>query len=142
MKLNSLLRFGLIVTLSFLSFTTLAQEGDKNVKQKLTDDKGNPTLITFTKNTTYKSSDFEQVFKDQLNLKNNSSFQKTTTENDRSGFVHEKFQLFHKGVKVEFATYTLHSKNGVLVSMSGETYPLDKINTQPKLSNNKPLLAL
>jgi len=52
------------------------------------------TLITFTKNSTYKSSDFEQVFKEQLNLKNNSSYQKIATENDRSGFVHENFNCF------------------------------------------------
>lgn len=137
MKINSLIRIGLVVTVSFLTFTSNAQEGDKNVKQKLTDEKGNPTLITFTKNSSYKSNDFEQVFKDQLTLKNNSSFQKIATENDRSGFVHEKFQLFHNGVKVEFATYTLHSKNGVLISMSGETYSLEKVNTVPKLSKQQ-----
>jgi bacillolysin len=137
MKINSLIRFGLFVIVSLLTATSYAQEGDKNVKQKLTDEKGNPTLITFTKNTTYKSSDFEQVFKEQLNLKNNSSYQKIATENDRSGFVHEKFQLFHNGVKVEFATYTLHSKNGILISMSGESYPLEKINTKPKLSKQQ-----
>jgi len=41
MKINSLIRFGLFVTVSLLTVTSYAQEGDKNVKQKLTDEKGN-----------------------------------------------------------------------------------------------------
>ncbi|WP_264520107.1 M4 family metallopeptidase [Flavobacterium sp. N1994] len=127
----------LIVLVSLFTFSSYAQEGDKNVKQKIMDEKGNISLITFNEKSSYKSGDFNQVFKDQLKLKNNSSFQKTSTETDQKGYVHEKFQLFHKGVKVEFASYTLHSKNGSLVSMSGETYPLENINTIPTLSTQQ-----
>ena len=139
MKRNLPIQLGLLTMVSLFTFSSYAQEGDKNVKQKITDEKGNTSLITFNEKSTYKSNDFEQVFKDQLKLKSNSSFQKTTTETDQKGFVHEKFQLFHKGVKVEFATYTLHSKNGTLISMSGETYSLENTNTIPTLSKQQAL---
>jgi hypothetical protein len=39
------------------------------------------------------------------------------------------FQLSYKGVKVEFATYSLHSKNGKLSSMSGEYYDIEEVST-------------
>jgi len=137
MKRNLPIQLGLLTMVSMFAFSSYAQEGDKNVKQKITDEKGNTSLITFHEKSSYKSSDFEQVFKDQLKLKSNSSFQKTTSETDLKGFVHEKFQLYHKGIKVEFATYTLHSKNGILVSMSGETYALENTNTIPTLSKQQ-----
>jgi Zn-dependent metalloprotease/chitodextrinase len=121
----------------FLTFTCYSQEGDKSVKQKITDNKGNTSLITFNENSSYKVSDFNQVFKDQLKVKSNSTFQKTNSESDNSGFLHEKFQLFHKGIKVEFATYSLHSKNGSLRSMSGEFYQIENVNTTPKLTNQQ-----
>lgn len=121
------------------SFATYAQEGDKNVRQKITDEKGNPSLITFNEKSTYRSNDYQQVFKNQLHLKDDSNFQKLTSEADKSGFVHEKFQLFHKGIKVEYASYTLHSRNGNLVSMSGEFYSLENVNTTPKLSKQQAL---
>jgi len=137
MKRNLPFQLGLLTMVSMFAFSSYAQEGDKNVKQKITDEKGNTSLITFNEKSSYKSSDFEQVFKDQLKLKSNSSFQKTTSETDQKGFVHEKFQLYHKGIKVEFATYTLHSKNGTIVSMSGETYSLENTNTIPTLSKQQ-----
>jgi len=137
MKLNLKTKLRLVVMISLLTFTGYAQEGDKNVKQKITDDKGNTSLILFKEKSTYKTGDFEQVFKDQLKLKSNSTYQKITSETDQKGFVHEKFQLFHNGVKVEFATYTLHSKNGYLVSMNGENYSLENINTVPSLSKDQ-----
>ncbi len=129
--------------LEFLSFLFLvciniyAQEGDKNVKQKITDERGRTILTTFNEKSTYKTTDSDQVFKDQLKLNPNSSFRKTTTENDKSGFVHEKYQLFHNNVKVEFATYTLHSNKGTLVSMAGEFYPTDNAITTPALTNQE-----
>ena len=127
----------LITLVYLLSFSLYAQEGDKNVKQKITDENGTISLITFNEKSSYKSGDFDQVFKEQLKLKNNSSFQKTTSETDQNGFLHEKFQLFHKGVPVEFVMYTLHSKKGSLVSMSGEFYPLENVNTTPILSKQQ-----
>lgn len=138
MKKALQLSFKLFTIIFLLAFSNAnAQEGDKNVKQKITDQRGNATLITFNEKSSYKTSDFEQVFKDQLHLKSNSTFQKTVSETDQKGISHDKFQLFHKGIKVEFATYTLHSKNGSLISMNGESYPLENINTTPTLSKQK-----
>ncbi|OOG73247.1 M4 family metallopeptidase [Flavobacterium sp. A45] len=126
-----------LIIFSFSTFTLLAQEGDKNVLKKITNEKGIPTLITFTSKSTYKISDYQQLFKDQLGIKGNSNFAKIKTEIDKLGISHEKFQLFHNGIKVEFATYTLHSSAGKLNSMNGEFYKTDMLNSIPTLSQDQ-----
>ncbi len=123
-----------LVVLSMFSLASLAQETDKNVNQKQMGENGTPSLITFKGNAAYKSSDSKQVFKTHLGLKENQSFSKIKSESDNEGFSHEKFQLYHEGIKVEFATYTLHSKNSKLSSMSGEFYKIENVDTKAKLS--------
>ena len=121
------------VVLTF-SLSAFAQITDKRVSQKNVSENGQPSLITFSDKSTYKGSDSQKVFQDQLGLKENQSFARVKTESDPQGYTHEKFQLYEQGVKVEFANYTLHSKDGKLVSMNGEYYNIDKVNTKPKLS--------
>ena len=125
------------LALSFFALSLYSQEGNKNVKERLMDENGKPTLITFNEKSIYKTTDFNQIFKDQLSLRSDSNFIKIKTETDKLGIAHDKFQLYNQGIKVEFATYTLHSKTGKLESMSGEFYQLDKVNTRPTLSKEQ-----
>ncbi|WP_415831483.1 M4 family metallopeptidase, partial [Flavobacterium terrigena] len=120
--------------LSLFALSSFAQETDKNVNQKSHGENGLPNLITFKENTAYKSSDFQKIFQEHLGLKQNQSFSRLKSESDKLGFTHEKFQLFHQGIKVEFATYTIHSQNGKLTSMSGEFYKLNNVITTPSIS--------
>lgn len=123
-----------LATLTLFSFVTFAQETDKHVKQKEVNSNGIPSLITFNENSNFKSSNSTQIFKDQLGLKAQQSLNSISTEIDELGFNHEKFQLFHKGVKVEFATYSIHSKQGKVTSMSGEFYNIADISNAPQIS--------
>ncbi|OXB25429.1 peptidase M4 [Flavobacterium tructae] len=123
-----------VVILTF-SVSGFAQNTDKRVSQKNVSENGQPSLITFSDKSTYRGTDYNTVFKEQLGLKDNQSFSKIKIESDREGFTHEKFQLYEQGIKVEFANYTLHSKEGKLVSMNGEFYALQNVKTTPKLSS-------
>ena len=133
--------FGTIASAVALSMFTLSSfaQTDKNVKEKNVSENGTPSLITFKENSEYTNSDAKSVFKSQLQLKENQSFSRIKTESDPVGFTHEKFQLFHQGIKVEFATYTLHSKNGKLAAMSGEYYDIKNVETVPSLSQEAAL---
>ncbi|WP_339919333.1 M4 family metallopeptidase [uncultured Flavobacterium sp.] len=137
MKTKLLGKIALFASVSLLTLQTNAQDASKNVKQKFLDQRGKPSLIVFNEKSSYKESDSQKAFKEQLDLKDNSSFTKTKSEKDKLGFLHEKFQLFHQGLKVEFSTYTLHSKSGKLESMSGEFYQLDNVNTNATLSKEQ-----
>ncbi|WP_428230842.1 M4 family metallopeptidase [Flavobacterium sp.] len=123
-----------VVILTF-SVAGFAQSTDKRVSQKNVSENGQPSLITFSDKSSYKETDYNTVFKEQLGLKDNQSFSKIKVESDKEGFTHEKFQLYEQGVKVEFANYTLHSKNGKVTSMNGEFYALENVKTTPKLSS-------
>lgn len=120
-----------------VSLTVSAQQTDKRVSKKDLSENGLPSSITFSDKSTYKGSDSQKVFKEQLGLKDSQSFSKIRVESDKEGFTHEKFQLYEQGVKVEFANYTLHSKGGKLVSMNGEYYDFQNVITTPKLSNQE-----
>jgi bacillolysin len=126
--------FASLIVLSMFSATSFAQKADKNVSQKQTSENGTPLLITFNGKAAYKPSDSQELFKTQLGLKENQSFSKIKTETDKEGFSHEKFQLYHEGIKVEFATYSLHSKSGKISSMSGEFYKIGKVDTKASIS--------
>lgn len=123
-------------TLAFtmFAFSVSAQVADKKISEKSLNNNGTPGLIQFNESASYKTANPKKVFTDQLKLKSNENFISTKVEQDLLGFKHEKFQLFHQGVKVEFATYTLHSKNEKVQSMSGEYYDLKNVSVSPKLS--------
>lgn len=128
---------GIIATVSLFTLTGHAQDAAKNVKQKVVNDNGAPSLISFNEQSTYKSTDSQKVFTEQLGLKKTSNYSKSKSETDKLGFSHDKFQLYHQGIKVEFSTYTLHSKGGKLESMTGDFYTLDNTNTTPTLTREQ-----
>ncbi len=124
----------LFAGLSLFAFQVNAQESEKDVKQKFNDEKGKPTLIIFKEKSNLKASDSKKLFKEQLKLNDHSEFSKLKSESDNSGFKHDKYQLFYDEVKVEFATYTIHSKGEELQSMSGEYYNIEEVSTKASIS--------
>lgn len=130
---------GTLAALSLFTLNAIAQEADRHVNNKEKNENGTPSFVSFKENSSYKSSDFKTIFKEQLGLKTNQSFSKIKTNQDDLGFSHEKYQLYHQGLKVEFATYSLHSKNGKVSSMSGEFYDIGNINIKPVLNANTAL---
>jgi Zn-dependent metalloprotease len=134
MKKKLLSKIALVMSVSLFAIEGSAQDSAKNVKQKVLSENGKPSLITFNEKSTYKSTDSQKVFKEQLELKANSTFSILKSESDKSGFSHDKFQLYHQGVKVEYATYSLHSKNGKMTSMSGEFYDTENASATPSIS--------
>ena len=135
-KLQKVLALTVLTSFSFLSY---AQEADKNVKEKFFDEKGQPSLIIFKEGSNLSSSNFQSILKENLKLKSGFSFQKTKETTDNIGLLHEKYQLYYNSVKVEFATYTINSRAGKMVSMNGEVYNPSTINVKPSISATKAL---
>jgi Zn-dependent metalloprotease/chitodextrinase len=119
---------------SMFSLSAFAQETDKGISQKNLSDNGSPSSITFNDKSTYRASDYKKVLKDQLKLNEDQSFSKIKTETDAKGYTHNRFQLYQQGIKVEFATYTLHSKSDKLESMNGEFYNMKNVKTTASIS--------
>ena len=135
---NTILSKGILaVVVTLFSASIYAQTANRVVKEKISNHNGLPSLISFNEKSTYKTNDFQQVFVEQLGLKSNSIFTKIKSETDNIGFTHERFQLFHQNIKVEFATYILHSKAGKIESMNGDFCKLDNVNVVPQIKANK-----
>ncbi|MBK8555679.1 MAG: M4 family metallopeptidase [Lewinellaceae bacterium] len=58
------------------------------------------------------------------------------TEQDQIGYTHEKFEQYYKGIKVDGATYTVHSKNGLTEMLSGDVRDVGDLNSIPSLPAN------
>ncbi|WP_130733318.1 M4 family metallopeptidase [Flavobacterium sp. J27] len=135
-KLQKALALSMLVSFSLLSHS---QEVGKMVKEKVLNENGQPSLIIFKDDSKLSSSNFQTILKENLKLNNGFSFQKVKEDTDYLGILHEKFQLYYNNVKVEFATYTINSKGGRIVSMNGEIYNPKKINVSPAINANKAL---
>ncbi|HHC79753.1 MAG TPA: T9SS type A sorting domain-containing protein [Flavobacteriia bacterium] len=131
--------FSSIVILGITSAN--AQEKENSIRQKVAGSNGNPTLIVLSKSSNYNLNQSKQVLKKQLNLSQYDDFKKIKSENDKFGYVHQKNQQYYKGVKVEFGTYTIHSKNGKIQSLSGEFYDTKSAIVTPGLSKGQAFQA-
>ncbi|WP_430410712.1 M4 family metallopeptidase [Kordia sp.] len=88
--------------------------------------------LKFTKDVSpaQAQSEFLRNFK----LDENNTFQSIVVNQDRKGMKHEKMQQYYKGIKVEFGTLIVHSKNNTVKSINGEVYDGIGINLAPSLS--------
>ncbi|MEI6487503.1 MAG: PKD domain-containing protein [Bacteroidota bacterium] len=74
--------------------------------------------------------------KDVLKPIDDISFQLAKSETDNQNYTHYKFNEYYKSFLVEYGVYTVHSKNGFILSANGEFYNHISINELPNLSRD------
>jgi bacillolysin len=113
--------------------TAYAQEATRAAQKFLAED-GTPALVQFRpESPAYTLSQARQALIEQLQLKSDDQMQQARTETDNLGFVHEKYNQFYKGIKVEHAAYTLHAKQGKVESMSGQVERISGLSVTPSV---------
>ncbi|NIF04446.1 T9SS type A sorting domain-containing protein [Chryseobacterium sp. Tr-659] len=120
----------------------ISLQAQKYVGQRINSEDGRSSLIIFNPGAAAKDvalSDNERFFSEVLNLPAGSKMVKTESAKLFSDFSDERYQLYHNGIKVEFARYTLHYIKGSLVSMNGEMYDTSDVNTQADVSESEAL---
>lgn len=140
MKKKVLRVLALPLLAGLVSTSSYGQE-QKNLSEKINNANGEPSLIVFQKESSYRLQDANTLFKNQLQSGENDTFVQIKSETDNLGYVHHKYQQKYNGVAVEFATYTLHAKNGRVNTMSGEFYNVKDVNTTPVLTKEQGLQA-
>lgn len=113
--------------------TILAQ----NKSDEKTNVKKPPSLLVLDETQNFTLQNSSQLFKEVLNPSPQTSFATVKQEQDNLGFTHQKLQQFYNGVKVEFGTLIVHSKNGAIQSLSSEYYPIEDFNVSPGISNTQ-----
>ncbi|MGB8490567.1 MAG: hypothetical protein WCE64_05870 [Bacteroidales bacterium] len=74
-----------------------------------------------------------------LNAKKDDSFRLIKLNEDKTGYVHKKFQQYYKGVKVEYCQYLIHGKNGFIETINGHFQVLNIPNIIPAFDERQSL---
>ncbi|WP_052503452.1 M4 family metallopeptidase [Lacinutrix sp. Hel_I_90] len=131
MKKNSFKALFLSIFAAGVCASGFAQD---KVQQKVNGDNGQPSLVIFNKEASYSMQEVNTVLAEQLKTRESDGFFQIKSESDNIGFLHQKYQQSYNGIPVEFGTYTLHGRNGKVVSISGEYYDLEGVNTTPAIN--------
>ncbi len=91
-----------------------------------------PTFIKFQTPVDY--SQKNEVFKEYFGVTSDEVLQFENSESDGLGYIHEKYQQYYQGVEVEGATYTLHTKNGKILHLSGNFRDVWNLSVTPSVS--------
>jgi|AGTN01.3.fsa_nt_gi Zinc metalloprotease (elastase) len=79
----------------------------------------------------------EVFFKDMLKIKSTDEFRKKERKQKQKEFVHEHFEQYYKGVKVEGGGYNFHYKNGVMYFAHGHYVVISNIDIKPSITEQK-----
>lgn len=82
----------------------------------------------------YSRTQAQSLFQQSFQLTSADEMRLLKTETDNIGFTHDKFQQVYKGIIVDGATYTLHSKDGLVKTMSGNFRDIKNAEVTPSLS--------
>jgi Zn-dependent metalloprotease len=131
-------KFVFLLSLLIFGFSAVVSAQNKNDEKKNV--KQPPSLKVFDASQSYSLQNSNQIFKEVLNPSPQTSFTTLKQEQDPLGFTHQKMQQNFNGVKVEFATVTLSSKNGTVQSLSSAYSPItEDFNVTPSISNSQAL---
>ncbi|UOQ66433.1 M4 family metallopeptidase [Hymenobacter volaticus] len=123
-----------LLLLGALPYSAAYAQQAARAAQKFMAEDGTPALVRFRPETpAYTLSQGRQALVEQLQLKAEDQMLHSRTETDGMGFVHEKYNQYYKGIKVEHAAYTLHAKQGNVESMSGQIERIEGLKTSPAM---------
>jgi bacillolysin len=85
-------------------------------------------------------ADRKQVLREALHLTPTSDLRPLETTPDPLGYLHEQYQLYYQGVKVEHGKVRVHSRAGKVETVSGEALqPAAGLSAQPALTAKQAL---
>lgn len=83
-----------------------------------------PTIVVSADN-------FFHTYGELFGLSSNDNLILSKMDSDNLGFVHERFEQYYAGIKIEGAQYILHSKEGRVVSANGKIISGLNLNITP-----------
>ncbi len=131
---------GLISLLGVISFEAVAQQKADNTIQSIERNKtdNTPTSIRFAAGANWRMDQAQEIFKKYLNIDgvDNTMVLKYTT-NSKNNVTAQRYQQFYKGLQVEFATYSLTIKDGIVAFITGNTFDFKtSLNEVPALTES------
>ena len=75
----------------------------------------------------------------QMGLTDDDIFVMTSESEGRNGYRHYRYKQYHQDIKIYGASYTIHEKNGKVVSANGKILPKIDVDIAPTLSPEQAL---
>lgn len=82
-------------------------------------------------------SSSDAFFKDFLQVSVNDEFRKIPRKEKREEFIHEHFDQYFKGIKVDDAGYAFHYKNGKMFYAHGHYVKINDLDATPTVAPEK-----
>lgn len=128
------------IIIALIFSNAISSFGQEGIMKKEADDKGNTTFIEFdVKTSAWKSNQAKDMLRTLHSASLDDDFQTTKSEKDELGYLHETYQQYYKGVKVQFGEYKVHSKNGVIETANGNFHKIGNSNIKASIDENSAL---
>ncbi|SNT35104.1 Por secretion system C-terminal sorting domain-containing protein [Ekhidna lutea] len=121
---------GLMGTLCLMALTSFGQESPKKPIKKL-------ILLNEQEQVEFQ----KQSLTDKLELPASNNFTKVSERVDELGHLHEKFQQYYQGIKVEFGTAVINSANDRKLSVTNGVFKVDELSIVPNLDMTSALTS-
>ncbi|WGF93679.1 M4 family metallopeptidase [Aequorivita marisscotiae] len=129
-------KFVLFFSLLIFGFSAVVSAQNKDREKK--NNTSSQSLVVFDASQSYSLQNATQIFKEVFNPSGPTSFTSLKQEIDPLGFTHKKMQQYYNGIKVEFATITLNSKNGTVQTLNSSYAPIaEDFSTTPTISKSQ-----
>lgn len=129
-----------VFMISFFIFGCSAILSAQNKNDEKKNAKEPSKLVVFDASQSYSLQNSTEILKEVLNPSPHTSFSILKQEQDPLGFTHKKMQQYFNGIKVEFGTATLSSKDGMVQTLNTAYFPIaDDFGTTPSIGNSQAL---
>jgi Zn-dependent metalloprotease len=119
----------------FLSLAAKAQ-----LNSSVEDKKNTSFFIQYnSEKERHQKTEAVELIQKKFNKNTDEQLKSVSEETDAKGNVHERYQHYYKGIKVEHGIVTAHSKGGMLTSISGNYPDISTVNMNASLTEAQAL---
>ena len=131
------------IIIAIIFSNAISSFGQEGITKKEVDDKGNTTFVEFdVKTSTWKFNQAKDVLRTLHGMNTADDFQILKSEQDKLGYLHETYQQYYKGVKVQFGEYKVHSKNGIIEIANGNFYKIGNPTIKASIDEKSALIKV
>lgn len=122
-----------------VSFGQIKQQPNPTKSNNINTQKISNGILVLDPSQNYSPQYPAKIFQELYGASSSTTFELIKQETDNLGFLHQKYQEYYNGIKVEYGTVTIHSKAGNAISLNSEYYPVSDIAKSPSLSKEQAL---
>lgn len=100
-----------------------------------------PQYMRMPANSKINIERFEQWLLQQYKLPAGSGLKLISVDNDHIGMLHYRYRQTYNGVPIEGTMYLVHTRNGIVESISGDLTAIADVATAPQLTSQKAIDA-